>query len=418
MKRMILVGCICVLLILTSSCKKTPSRESQGEAGMPEGSMPMFSMAGNLYTEKYALYHADDGLLRIFDPITKTDIVYCFDPGCEHPQEARNLKGEVIREGCIAYKISLDSVLLRGDEIFFLQSDGQVIQADRQAKNRKVITTIPLYKLTTRQVFYADDDMFILHANSLEVAEITDEETGETQWIYTGERKETQDCGITRINLSAGTVKEVFSEERYNAQIAKQDVRDGHLYFEFYYLDIPYVGPNLETYGPSGTIPEGLTTENYWEEMAKHRWMDIYDYDIGTGELHTVLTHQREGNVIFCKDFFAVAESEGTTGLYRYDGKRFRQLSFRIGNGIRSDSGLICCDEKIPDEYMLIDGDTGEIIKRVKIPNDRFFAYAFLGECCYGIMDMDESGRMKLGYIPAEDYWKGDFSNAVAFQVQ
>ena len=415
MKRMILIGSLCIFLGMTSSCKKSSKAEIPGEANLQGESMTVYSAGGNLYTEKYVLYHAEDGLLRIFDPATKTDIVYCFDPGCEHLQEIRNEKGEVIREGCIAYKISLDSVLLRGNEMFFLQSDGQVIHADRQGEKRKVIAVIPLYKLTTRQVFYTDDVMFVQYANSLEVEEITDEETGKTQWFYTGEKKEKQECGICRINLTDGTERDIFTKEGYNAHIAKLDIRDGHLYFEYYYLDIPYVGPNLETYGPSGAIPEGLTVENYWEEMAKHRWMDIYDYDIETGELNTIISHQREENVIFCKDFFAMAESDGVTGLYRYDGERFHQLSFRIGNGVRSDSGLVCCDEKVPDEYMLIEGDTGNILKRVKIPNEKFFAYAFLGECCYGLMDMDERGRMRLGYIPAEDYWKGNLTNAIAF---
>lgn len=424
MKRIRLLTGLLLLAVLTASCgKKTSAPGSEGKSGKKDAEgvsngkeEAFYSYKRSFVTEDYALYHNNNGRLQIFDADSKTDIVYCFDAGCEHRQAKRDLiTNEIIQKGCIAYEISPDCVMLREDGMVFFQDSGQVIQADRQGENRKVIATVPFYKLGFREVFYSADTLFISYYTDNRFEEIKDV-NGQSQWINTGELSETRECGIYCVNLSDGTVKELFKAVTYNAMISNADIWDGHLYFKYFYLDIPAIGPNLETYGRDVEIPEGLTAENYWEEMPKHYWMDIYDYNITTGELRPILRNCREGTLEFCRGFFAVAETDGTTGLYRYSGERFRELPFRIGKGIRSDSGLVCCDEKAMDEYLLIDENTGEILKRAKISSNSFLAGVIIGESVYGSLTIPGKG-MGLSYISVEDFWNGDITNAVAFQV-
>ena len=424
MRKILLFMGFTFLAVLTVSCKKkTNTPKSEGESvqqvadGVSNGKTEAFySYKRSYVTEDYALYHDNHGRLQIFDTESKTDIVYCFNAGCEHQQAKRDpVTNEVIQKGCIAYEISSDCVMLRENDMVFFQDNGQVIRADRQGENRRVIATIPLYKLGFREVFYSADTLFISYYTDNRFEEVKGE-NGQTQWINTGELSDTRECGIYCVNLSDGTVKELFQADAYNAMISCADIWDGHLYFKYFYSDIPAIGPNLETYGRDVEIPEGLTVENYWEEMPKHFWMDVYDYHIATGELKPILRNCREGTLEFCRGFFAVAETDGTTGLYRYSGERFRELPFRIGKGIRSDSGLVCCDEKAMDEYLLIDENTGEIIKRTKISSSKFLAGVIIGKSVYGSLAIPGEG-MGLSYISVEDFWNGDITNAVAFQV-
>ena len=279
-----------------SSCRKKKNTEADrhqndiSEVIGTESVVNTYTAAASL-TEKYALYHSNSGQLRIFDANSKTDIAFCFNPGCEHEREKRTITGELLKEGCPSYNYSSWAVFLDGDSCVFLRDNGEVIRSDRQGENRRVIATIPSYlSIGTNEVFYADNSMFVYTAMHYEIIEMKDSD-GTSQWTI-GDTKDTQDCRLIRINLTDGKITEVFQKEAYNAIISRRDVRGEHVYFECFYLDIPYVGPNLETYGPSQSIPEGLTVENYWEEMPKHRFVDIYDYDIATGELRTILAAQ------------------------------------------------------------------------------------------------------------------------------
>ena len=419
MKRITILLCAFLLMFSCASCRKQSKKsgtENEMEKISSERSKDFYSFDRCFVTESFALYHDNQGRLQIFDVDSKTDIVYCFDAGCEHQQTKRDsITNEILQKGCISYEISSDCVMLREDGMFFLQDNGQVIRADRQGENRRVIATIPFYKLGFRDVIFSSDMMFISYYTDDKFEEIKDE-NGQTRWIASGELSDTRECGIYGISLTDGTVKELFRAEAYNAMISDTYIRDGHLYFVLFYLDIPPIGPNMETYGRNVDIPEGLTVENYWEEMPKHYWMDIYDYNLTTGELRPILEKCRNGTMTFCRDCFAIAEPDGTTGLYRYSGERFRELPFRIGKGIRSDSGLVCCDENAMDEYLLIDESTGEIKKRVKISSGKFMARVIIGNSCYG--SVNGTKGWGLGFISSEDFWNGKIENAIPFNVQ
>ena len=411
MKCKILVVFLLACLLVTA-CGKGGEKnasgqpEPSGEPTSPEVSFVCddFFRHGFM-TENYVLYHANDFQVRLFDVASMTDIAFCFDPSCEHIQEKRSRTGELLEEGCVAYNYSSYPVMFLEEKCYFLNNEtGEVICSDRQGENRKVIGKIPQYILP-QSVFFAKDTIFVTYANSYEMIE-TKGKNGETQWIV-GNPKPKRTCGIVMVDLKTGEYRELQEIEEYSALIIEYDVRGDHLYYQLNYSDIPYIDPELETEDPS-LIPEGMTVENYWEELPKHMWMDIYDYTISTGELRAVKQHMHYDSTVFCKDFFAVAEGN-VTGLYRYSGERFRELDFPMTNGVRSDSGLVC---RKGDNFVMIDENTGDIVKTSPIPADEFIPRAIIGSSCYGTY------RSKTpGYLSAEDYWSGAIDRVVVFTV-
>ena len=409
MKRKLLVLFFFVML-MTAACNVSDEKNSSEETPFSnEEYVCIDSFRQGFLTEEYALYHGDESQLRLFDVASQTDIAFCFEPNCEHEQEKRLRTGELLQEGCISYAFSRYTVMLRGDSCFFFDYDtSEVFQSNRQGKDRKMIGQIPQYILPSR-VFFSKDSVFVSYASPYEMIEAKDN-NGETYWIV-GETKPKNKCGVVRLNLNNGEYSELLETEDYAAQIMEYDVRGDHLYFQRSYSDIPYISPDLETDDPS-LIPEGMTVENYWEELPKHMWMDIYDFSLSTGELKVVLQHQHYGAMEFCKDFFAVEEGQ-TTGLYRYSGERFRELDFPMSVGVRSDSGLVC---QKGNDYVLVDENSGEILSKSTISTEDFVPHAILGQSCYGLFHKDN--QWVPAYISAEDFWNGDVTKVIPFMGQ
>lgn len=415
-KRLLIIQLIFIILLICVSCGKDNSREGRAVVSQSEETNNSFSCYySDFYTEKYVLYHNNHGRLQIFDTESKSDTVFCFDAGCEHLQEKRDIKtNEIIQKGCISFQMSSDCVMLHDDRLFFLQDDGKIISADLRGEDRKVVTEIPIHKLSLHNVFYSSEEMFISYASDEKFEEVIDE-NGQTQLICTGELSDCSECGIYCINLESGTRKEIFRESDYNARINRFDIRGNHLYFVYFYLDMPYIGPDLETFGRDVKIPDWLTKDNYWDVMPKHQFIDVYDYNISTGEINCIVNHIQSEPIVFCNDFYAIAEEDGKTGLYRYSGELIRKLDFRIYGGFRSDTGLICRSEEKIEEYLYIDANTGEILKRVA--NDDFLPRCFIGQSVWGSCTR-EDGSIGPAYIHADDFWKGDFSKAVCLKYK
>lgn len=418
MKHKLLVLFFLACLLFTACGKngeKNASKEPapSGEPASSEGVFvcDAFFQEGFL-TENYVLYHANDFQMRFFDVASSTDMVFCFDPSCGHKQGKWSRTGELLEKGCISYSFSNYPVMLRGENCFFFDQDtGEVIRSDRQGEDRRVIGRIPQYILPS-EVFFSKDTIFVTYANSYEMIE-TKDSSGETQWIV-GDPKPKRTCGIVMIDLETGQYRELQEIEEYSALIIEHDVRGDHLYYQLNYSDIPYIDPELKTEDPS-LIPEGMTVENYWEELPKHMWMDIYDYTISTGELRAVKQHMHYDSTEFCRDFFAVTEGN-VTGLYRYSGERFRELDFPMTNGVHSDNGLVC---RKGDHFVLIDENTGDIVKTSPIPSSAFIPHAIIGDSCYGDIFEDEDGRRTTpGYLSANDFWDGNMANVVKFNVK
>lgn len=405
MKRGIL-AILFLLCALVTACGKGNKTTEKEPVSSEESYVCAAFLRQSFLTERFALYHDSDFQLRYFDTESGTDIVFCFDPSCDHEPEKRSRTGELLQKGCVSYSFSSYPVMIRGEYCFFFdQETGEVIRSDRQGENRKVIGKIPQYILPY-SVFFSGDTIFVTYANSYEMIE-TKDNNGETLWIV-GDAKPKRSCGIVQINLESGAYAEILDTEDYAAVIEQYDIRGDHLYFTRAYYDIPYISPNLETADPS-LIPEGMTVENYYEELPKHAWMDVYDYTISTGELRVVLQNLHYGTTELCRDFFAVEEGN-VTGLYRYRGERFRELDFPMKKGIRSDSGLVC---RKGSDTVLIDENTGEIVKTSTVPGDTFVVEDILGNSCYGFLKAGDGWTP--GYLSAEDFWNSNTANVVAF---
>ena len=68
-------------------------------------------------------------------------------------------------------------------------------------------------------------------------------------------------------------------------------------------------------------------------------------------------------------------------------------------------------------EVRMINEDTGEVLKRVKEPeNYSFIPHVFIGKTCYGTI-VDEDYSSCTGYISTEDFWSGRYGNAIKFNV-
>lgn len=416
MKRFIRLLLFGLMMCMLVSCGGQNAREKPNIADSEEEKEDTvfvcnYGLGSGFFTEDYALYHSNQYRLQIFDVASKADIPYCFDAACEHNRTKRSRTGEIIEEGCIAYEFSNASVMLLDDSCYFVQDNGEVYVSDQRGENRRLIGRIPDYILSKDFVCFSENELFVTYFNDYEMTEIKDDK-GESSWIA-GRVKDESTVGIVMLDLSSGSCKEIFHEEAYNARISLYDVRGKHLYFQYFYLDIPFVSQeDLENNDPSGDIPGGLTAENYWEEMPKHEWMDIYDYDIGTGELNCILSRVRYGETVFCKDFFAVAEN-GTTALYRYNGECFRRLDFQMERTVRTDSGLVFDDVNEREVYRMIDENTGEVIKQSYIPYSEMLPSIMIGGSCYGLVD-----GWATGYISTEDFWTGNYDNAIPFQVR
>ena len=88
-------------------------------------------------------------------------------------------------------------------------------------------------------------------------------------------------------------------------------------------------------------------------------------------------------------------------------------MDFSIKGAHRTDKGFVFCDVIEQEEYWLFDAETGEVVKKVKIPYAKFLPSCFIGDCVYGTIDGNADG-----YLSAEDFWAGKTENAVKFAVE
>lgn len=414
MKRVYIIVLLCICFCMVSCGKQKETQGYLGEKMPVDDNFVCIYPYSSFLTENMAIYHNQHGRLHVFDAISKTNAVFCFDAGCEHNPARTSFKGEVLQKGCMAYEISSAPVMIRDNVCYFLTDSGEVYSSDNRGENRKLIARVPSYVIQHDMVFFSQNAMYVPYSNPYEIIEEKDD-NGNTTWML-GDIQDENTCGIVRVGLFDGSVENVIQKKQYNARISYYDVRGEHVYFSYFYLDIPYVSPELETFGPSATIPEGLTKENYWDFMPKHQWTDVYDYNESTGEMKCILSHCHCDDVTFCKDFFAVTDrNEEGTVLYRYNGEILRRLNLLVSRGFRSDSGLVCISVDEEEVYHLIDENTGDEIKRVAIPYDVFLPWAFIGTSCYG--DISGPNGIILGYLSTEDFWTGNTDRVVAFDI-
>lgn len=367
-----------------------------------------YATSNGFFTEDYALYYSNHGRLQFFDVATKSDVVFCFDPACQHKM-AISRKGVVIEKGCIAYEYSAGApVMLRDDKCVFLQDNGEVYTSDRSGENRRLIGSLPSYIIDKKSVCFSENALFMCYDNPYELLEVKDSNGNSS--VVLGEQKETRTCGIFLVDLTDGGCTEIFHRDNYEAIVGLYEVQGTHLYFQYSESDCPYT--DFVIYESEGSSDE-VFSDYDWKEAEKHQWTEIYDYDISTGELKCILPRQQYGTAVFCKDFFAIGE-QGTTGLYRYNGERFRQLGFEIAVGVRTNSNrLVCKGKDNTDEYRLIDENTGAVLQSVAVPSGEMMANVIIGNSVYGNVLTPDG--YAAGYISEDDFWAGNFCNAVPF---
>ena len=370
-------------------------------------------------TKDYALYHDHHGRLQIFDVATKQDLVYCFDPGCEHKETKRSMTGEILEQGCIAYEISRFPVMIKEDHLYFLNYSNEICVSDRQGENRKVIAKIPGYILEPYNVYFSEQAIFVDYSTQYDMTEVKDN-NGESRWIMGG-TKQKRTGGVVSVDLDTGKVTEIFRREDHSAYVAKGVVCGEHVYIGYSYNDLPYVSPIREVNGipldvnkgiPLDEILNGMTLEEYVAELPKHAWTDIYDYNTATGEIKLFMEHQQDFSLFFRDDFYAYNKAGENGAFYRYNGEKILQLDFSIKGAFRTDKGFVFCDVIEQEEYWLFDDETGEVVKKVKIPFAKFLPSCFIGDCVYGLID-----GSTFGYLSADDFWNGRPENAIKFAM-
>ncbi|MBO4478458.1 MAG: hypothetical protein J5757_09065, partial [Lachnospiraceae bacterium] len=357
-------------------------------------------------TEDYVLYHDYDGRLRIFDVANKKDLIYCFDPGCEHKKSLE------IEAGCISYNFTSMTVAILKEKMYFLDYNGDVVCSDLQGKNRRVIGNYPSY-IPGRNFSFSEKDMFSTYFTSYEVLEVEDN-IGEPQWIF-GERKDKDTAGVVRVNLSSGKATEIFQGEGYNARVFYTGIRGEHLYFAYVYSEIPYMSPDGQTWVEIPDELKKLSVEEYLAEFNRRYHMDIYDYDIRSDELSMIIKSVRPAQVSFYQSNFAICDIEyNKTILYRYTGEQIRELNgVQVLSNYSDTHPVVLCD----GEIQMIDENTGEVLKRLDATKPGvLYPKDFIGKSCYGYTI--EEGVMRYFYISAQDYWNGEFEKAIHYNVE
>ena len=370
-------------------------------------------MTGDSFlTADYALYHDHHGRLQIFDVTTKKDLVYCFDPGCEHKPAKTGWNGEILEAGCIAYDISRFPVMIKGEHCYFLNDKNEVCVSDRQGQNRKVIARIPGYIINPYNVYFSENAIFVDYSTQYEMVEVKDS-NGESRWNIGG-TKQKLTGGVVSVDLNTGKVRELFRREDHSAYVAQGAVRGNYVFIGYSYNELPYVGPTGEANGFSlEEILNGKTLEEYRAELPKHTWTDIYVYNTTTGEIKLFMEHQQDFALFFGDDYYVYNKIGENGKFYRYNGEKKLELTFPVKGGFPTDRGFVCTDVTTPWDYWLTDTNTGEVVKKVTIPYALFHPSCFIGDSVYGLI-----GRTTAGYISAEDFWAGKTENAVKFTME
>ena len=425
-KQLLLRTIVLIALLLFTGCGKNSGKkeEEQQEQVVKTGSHEVvycdehFGQA--TLTEDAAYFHATQnyrGQIRLFSAETKTDIPYCFDPGCEHKPSKISGEGKVLEPGCISFEFSSYPLCVTENACYFLDDDGCLWRADQQGSSRKLICRVSDYLRVPSDVFFGDDSVFLIYYNQYEWIEVKDE-NGDNRLVI-GEQRDKPESGLVRISLETGEETVIFRDEGYNASLFHYDVYGDHVYFSFVYQDIPYVSPyqgeDFDPSDPNASLSVDWAAEN--EKYTGHRFIDIYDYDIRTKELRTVLFKQHGGNAFFARDCFIKDDDRtGEYELYRYTGEFIRKLPYAAFPRVPhyNGDGLLTGGEK-PGEYCLVDIETGEILRKTILPVG-FTLYAVVGESCYGYYDGGK--KMHAVWLSLTDFWNGDFSKAVALSEE
>jgi len=373
---------------------------------------------GGTFAEDWAFLTArNGGGARYFDVASRTDVLYCFDPSCEHKGPTWSAAQKtVVNDNCPAYNLGNMDFSLREDCGYYFEWPNMV-KTDRQGMNQKVIGTADEPMDFYYAELYTEDHWFTSTTICYEHTKVQDAD-GTERWVM-GDRLEKQIAGIYMMSLKDGKGKFIFKNgEDYSSSTTSIYVYDGHLYFTHHSWDLPF-----------DQLPHPKEDGSDWEEFAleqgKHVRVAIYDYNIATDELTKIWERDGKdeyvGEIRFGNGFILQA-ANATLGvpaaLYNLKGEFIRELPFAAGELVCTDGTPIFqvwADGRYT--YIMYDVEKDQILRQTSFGESGFVLHIAAGKSYYGLVNGAWEDGMHRAYISEEDFWNNNLENKVVFHV-
>ena len=385
----VVIGIVCIFL---SACGKKKKSEEQTNTNV------LFPYDGATYSESYVLYQksGQNSCLWYFDVATKSAGPYCFDPTCAHKRAVRDMNGNIIEEGCLAFEIDRTPFPCGDYLYYYSEYPLRLYRTDRQGNNQEIIAEPDGPYGNIFQVYYTDEALYLGYNIEYEYTQVETND-GKKQW-RAGELRDKREAGILRISYDGKTEVIYRSDEYYTMLVAEFHYFDGKLRFLVMGEDRPHV--NLDMSDPD--FNEQLA------EDRKHQVTEAYEYTISTGELKQTFHFQPYTVSYFFDEFYGVLDESNRLILYTYDGEKIAESEIAPMDVVISDHGIIGVD-MTTHEYFMLDEKTGKVLKRTTLTWDDMVLFAVVGDSYYGYVQNSRA------YISAEDYWAGNKDGIVIF---
>ena len=385
----VVIGIVCIFL---TACGKKKKSEEQANTNV------LFPYDGATYSENYVLYQksGQNSCLWFFDTATKSAGPYCFDPTCAHKRAVRDMNGNIIEEGCLAFEIDRTPFPCGDYLYYYSEYPLRLYRTDRQGNNQEIIAEPDGPYGNIFQVYYTDEALYLGYNIEYEYTQVETND-GKKQW-RAGELRDKREAGILRISYDGKTEVIYRSDEYYTMLVAEFHYYDGKLRFLVMGEDRPHV--NLDMSDPD--FDEQLA------EDRKHQVSEAYEYTISTGELKQTFHFQPYTVSYFFDEFYGVLDESNRLILYTYDGEKIAESEIAPMDVVISDQGIIGVDLTTYD-YFMLDEKTGKVLKRTPLIWEDMSLFAVVGDSYYGYVQNSRA------YISAEDYWAGNKDGIVIF---
>lgn len=399
---------VLLVMLFTTACGKKDGKVE--DTASDEVCFSQFFFGGDAaLAERYVLYYSD-GMYRIFDVKSKSDIPYCFEPNCTHKAPVWDVSGKLLQDGCPAYKFG-GSPVLRGDNtIWFTLSE--LIQGDREGKNRKTIAKLEIPCGIVYDQIYTDKDFFYTYTQSEEYTKEKDK-NGNEYWLP-GETLEQPECGIYRISLETGEQQYIYRFFGYDSKIRQLFSYGDSIYFTLHYSRKPYINPDWNN-------PEE-DWEAIQEENRKNLVMEVYSYNMNTKEL-VCLAEERANfkDVFFGNGFFCVYDSDVKSAeWFDLTGTKLRETETRV-----SGSCYFAMDG-VAFYHLRDEKNHYQVFEMYDVVNNKVLRHVERGGSMLGISNVMAiigtsyyvhvfypDGTSCEAWISEDDFWNGDWDKSV-----
>lgn len=363
-------------------------------------------------TEKYAFIPRGSVGARYFDVASRSDVLFCFEPNCEHQGLRYDDRQKNVGDHCAAWCVGDSVFYLTGDYGYYFQWPN-LVQTDRQGMNQKTIGKVdePLdsqfYQLYTDQYYFTTAQICYEHTK-------VEEEDGSERWLL-GDRLEKEIGAVVMMSLTDGTSKFIFRDEgHYSGCVSDLYEYQNHVYFINTYLDVPF--ESLRQTNADRTDWLEVDIEN-----SKHFYVELYDYDIAADELKLILRRDKQRTGFRFGDGYILqfvdGYSEEGPKLYKMNGEFLADLPWSVGDRIITDGTPIFTYWKDNVRTLrMYDIEKGEVLREIIVNDGEFNLHVAVGDSYYGTAYSGD-GTCRMAYIAAEDYWNHAFDRAVLFKT-